>query len=177
MPDSQERRLEDLYETLTRRAALLLTGERPSHTLEPAALVNEAWIRVSSSENPKLEDEAYLFASVVRAMRRVLVDHARDRLTLRRGGPRRHRVSLTSRDFGVEFELDDMIDFDAALAELDEIDPDVAKVVELRFLGGLTVEETAVVVGCSPRTVKRDWAWARAWLYRRLRPDDCEAED
>jgi RNA polymerase sigma factor (TIGR02999 family) len=158
-----------VYEELRRLASRLLRAERPEHTLQPTALVHEAYLRLVD-ERAGWQDRAHFFAIAAQAMRRILVDYARGHLASKRGGSLR-RVSLddplaASTPAGVG--LDDVIEVDEALGELAALDAFEAQVVELRYFGGLTVEETAAALGVSPATVKREWQLARAWLYRRL---------
>lgn len=158
-----------VYEELRTLAARLLHAERPGHTLQPTALVHEAYLRLVD-ERAGWQDRAHFFAIAAQAMRRILVDYARGHLASKRGGALR-RVSLDAASGGpeaVEVGLDDVIEVDAALGELSALDAFGAQVVELRYFGGLTIEETAAALDVSPATVKREWQLAKAWLYRRL---------
>jgi RNA polymerase sigma-70 factor, ECF subfamily len=149
-------------------AASLLRRERPDHTLEPGAVINELYLRLSSGQPLPYADRAHFFAVAAQTMRRVLVDYARARVAEKRGGVR-HRVPLSEAggwDSAVSCEQ--LIDLDAELAALSAADARAARVVELRFFGGLHEEEVAEALGVSVITVKRDWKAARAWLAARL---------
>jgi RNA polymerase sigma factor (TIGR02999 family) len=155
-----------VYDELHRLARQYLSRERPDHTLQATALVNEAYLRLAGVERVRFRDRAHFFAMAATLMRRVLVDHARDRRRKKRGGG----VSLTSLD-GHDVagtSAVDVVALDDALSRLARIDGRQARIVELRFFGGLTVEETATALDTSPATVKREWASARAWLYHEL---------
>ncbi|MEO8275241.1 MAG: sigma-70 family RNA polymerase sigma factor [Thermoanaerobaculia bacterium] len=168
-----ERLLPLVYEELRTIAGWQLRRERSAHTLQPTALVNEAYLRLRNLKSIQWHDRAHFFAIAATIMRRVLVDHARSHLAAKRGAELA-RVTLTA-DFADEREgsskalaLVDLIDLDRALERLAVERPMLARLVEVRFFGGLSVEEAAEVLGRSPRTVKRDWAFARAWLLREL---------
>lgn len=158
-----------VYEELRRLAARLLRGERAGHTLRPTALVHEAYLRLVD-QRAAWQDQPHFLAIAAQAMRRVLVDYARGHLASKRGGaaarvPFDGAIEAAAAD---EVALDDVIEVDRALTDLAAVDPLEARVVELRYFGGLTVEETAAALGVSPATVKREWQMARAWLFRRL---------
>ena len=159
-----------VYDELRRLARRYMRQERPNHTLQATALVHEAYIQMFQQKEPSWENRAHFFAIAANTMRRILVDHARARNAVKRGGgePRESLeaspVALRERPFPI-VELDDALTRFAAFA------PRESKVVELRFFGGLSVEETARVLGVSQKTVKRDWARARAWLRGELRKD------
>jgi RNA polymerase sigma factor (TIGR02999 family) len=143
-------------------------GERPEHTLQATALVNEAYLRLVPQEGRGWEDRAHFFAVASRLMRQILVEHARSRQAGKRGGEVAAKLPL---DEALEFSPSrsrELIELDNALDSLERLDPQQARVVELRFFGGLTVEETAEVLGISPRTVKRDWRVARLWLHHEM---------
>lgn len=158
-----------VYDELRRLAANALQSERRDHTLQPTALVHEAYLRLASEPEPRWENRAHFLAVAARAMRRILVDHARSRNAQKRGsgGARIALEDIESSlvDPGQDVDL---LALDEALLRLTELDPRQAQIVELRFFGGLTVEETAVTVGASARTVKRDWQMSRAWLKREI---------
>jgi RNA polymerase sigma factor (TIGR02999 family) len=157
-----------VYEELRSLAAAHLRGERPGHTLQPTALVHEAFLRLSEQRRRQWKERRQFYAVASRLMRHVLVDHARGRRAAKRGGDVT-RVEVTSLDnLPSPPEVFDVLALDEALTRLAALQPRLAKVVELRFFGGLEVEETADLLNCSPRTVKRDWALARAWLIREL---------
>jgi RNA polymerase sigma factor (TIGR02999 family) len=145
-----------------------LSRERGDHTLEPMELVNEAYLRLLTQNRVRWENRAQFFALAARIMRRVLVDHAR-----RRGAVKRRvtRISLMPQAAapGRESEPADVIALNDALVQLFEVDPRQAQIVELRYFGGLNVNETAEVLALSPSTVKREWRLARLWLYQEIR--------
>jgi len=162
-----ERLLPLVYADLRRIAARQLRSERADHTLSATAVVHEAYVRLVGQRQVRLEDRAAFFAAAATQMRRILVDHARRRSAAKRGG---HEMRVTLDEeiaAGAGRDLD-LLALDQALDELGAVDPRVARIVELRFFGGLTVEETAEVVRSSPATVKRDWHSAKAWLFREL---------
>lgn len=157
-----------VYDDLRAIAAAQMRGERRDHTLQPTALVHEAFLRLSEQRRRQWKERRQFFAVASRLMRQVLVDHARARNAEKRGGDATH-VEVTSLDaLPGPPEVFDVLALDDALNRLAALQPRLAKVVELRFFGGLEVEETAELLGCSPRTVKRDWSLARAWLVREL---------
>lgn len=167
-PDAAASLFAIVYDELRRLAASALRNERPDHTLQPTALVHEAYLRLADEPDDRWRDRGHFFAVAALAMRRILVDHARSRNALKRkcdvmGLPEPAAVRPTEDEFGVDFVL-----LDSALASLATLDERQAKIVELRFFGGLSVEETAEVIGASTRTVKRDWQSARAWLRREM---------
>jgi RNA polymerase sigma-70 factor, ECF subfamily len=158
-----------VYDELRRLADSYLRRERPDHTLQPTALVNEAYLRLVDQTRARLRDRSHFFAVAARQMRRVLVDHARRHHADKRGGGAR-RVSLDEAAEHAQAARDlDLVALDAALNRLAELDARQARIVELRFFGGLTVEETARALGVSATTVKDDWQSARAWLRREVR--------
>jgi RNA polymerase sigma factor (TIGR02999 family) len=151
---------------LRRLAGAFLRRERPDHTLQPTALVNEAYLRLIDQRGPHWQNRAQFFAVAAQIMRRILVDHARAHAAAKRGGP--VRFSLGEADkFGKNPDLEIMALHDV-LKRLEEIDPRQSQVVELRFFGGLTIEETAEALNISHATVEREWTMARAWLLREL---------
>lgn len=155
-----------VYSELHRRAASYLHRERPEHTLQPTALVHEAYLRLVDQRNVQWQNRAHFFGIAAQAMRRILVDHARRHRRVKRGGGM--NVSLDDADMPVSERPIDLLALDEALERLAHRDPQQARVVELRFFGGLSVEETADVLACSPSTVKREWAMARAWLHLQI---------
>lgn len=156
-----------LYSELREIADRLLRGEMVGHTLQPTALVHEAWFKLAGPSAPQPVDRAHFLALAARAMRQVLVDHARRRRTLKRGGA---VVDLTIADdrLGFSIPIDDLISVDDALTRLAERSERLARVVELRFFAGLSEEEVASALGVTVRTVQRDWVKARAWLHAHL---------
>jgi RNA polymerase sigma factor (TIGR02999 family) len=157
-----------VHRELRRQAARYLRGERPDHTLQPTALVNEAFLRLVEQRNVRWQNRAHFFGIAAQAMRRILVDHARTRRRAKRGGSSPH-VTLDDAVVGVEGRSIDLLALDEALSRLATLDERQSRVVELRYFGGLSVEETAVVMEISPATVKREWAMAKAWLYSQLK--------
>jgi RNA polymerase sigma factor (TIGR02999 family) len=160
-----------VYAELRRMARIRLSAERGGHTLQPTALVNEAWLRLMQQHGAGWQNRTQFFAIAAQAMRRILVDHARRRQSDKRNAGEAP-VSLASIEDTVESPMpdEDMLALDAALERLTALDARQARVVELRFFGGLSIEDTAEVLELSPATVKREWATARAWLFRQIRP-------
>jgi RNA polymerase sigma-70 factor, ECF subfamily len=165
--DVESRLIEAVYPEMRRIAGRYMKAERPGHTLQATALVNEAWLEIIGHADADWQNRSHFFAVAAQLMRRILVDHARQRKAQKRGGGRQP-VELTETLAISEDRLDEILLIDAALTRLAEWDPRQAKVVELRFFSGLTEEETAEILAVSPRTVKRDWRMARAWLHGEL---------
>jgi RNA polymerase sigma factor (TIGR02999 family) len=160
---------EVVHPQLRHLATRLLHRERPDHTLEPNAVVNELFLRLIGSQPISYQDRAHFFAIAAQTMRRILIDHARARVAGKRGGEQR-RVSLSAVDgWEAATSGEQLIDLDNLLSALATADPRAARVVELRFFGGLPEEEVAAVLQVSVITVKRDWKAARAWLAARLK--------
>jgi RNA polymerase sigma factor (TIGR02999 family) len=166
-PLALEQLMSVIHEELRRTARHYMQLERPGHTLQTTALVNEAFLRIAGVNQVEYRDRVHFFALAAQMMRRVLVDHARSRGYLKRGAGARpvaldeSRIASPERD-GQVLALDDALD------ELTKQDPRKARVVELRFFAGLSVEETAVALDVSPQTVLRDWSLSKAWLARRM---------
>jgi RNA polymerase sigma factor (TIGR02999 family) len=156
-----------VYDELRRLARRQLAGEMTGHTLSTTALVHEAYIRLVDGSRIGPVGRGYFFGAAARAMRRILVEHARRRRAAKRGGGQ-NPVSLGEADAAADAYADELIDLDRALEELATLNPRHARVVECRFFGGLDTEETAAVLGVSDRTVKSDWAVARAWLRQAM---------
>ena len=155
-----------VYKELQRLAHHYMQGERANHTLQTTALVNEAYLRLTDLTRMQWRDRAHFFAMAATLMRRILVDHARDRARDKRGGG---VVFTTLQDERVATPRGiDALALDEALDRLAAIDPVQARIVELRYFAGLTIEETSEALRISPATVKREWTWARAWLYHKL---------
>ena len=153
---------------LRQLAARLLQRERRDHTLEPNAVVNELCLRLIGSEPLSYQDRAHFFAVAAQTMRRILIDHARARVAGKRGG-KQHRVALSDLEgWGTLPPSDELLDLDTLLSALEAADHRAARVVELRFFGGMEEGEIAEALGVSVITVKRDWKAARAWLAARL---------
>jgi RNA polymerase sigma factor (TIGR02999 family) len=156
-----------VYAQLRQQAARQLRRERPDHTLRPTAVVNELYLRLARQQRAAWVNREQFFAVAAQLMRRVLVDHAREHQAAKRAGGWQ-RVTLDDGVPGATPRDADLLALDAALAELGELDPRRARLVELRYFGGLTLEETASALGVSEATVSREWQLARAWLHRRL---------
>jgi RNA polymerase sigma factor (TIGR02999 family) len=156
-----------VYDELKRRAASLMRAERAGHTLQPTALVHDAFLQLIQQDRVDWQGRAHFFAVASQLMRRILVDHARGRLRQKRGGAA-PRISLDE-GMGLSVERDaDVVAVDNALQRLAEVDPKQAEIVEMRFFGGLSVEEVAAVLGVSKRTVEAEWTMIKAWLRREL---------
>lgn len=160
-----------VYEDLRALAGDFFRREQVGHTLQPTALVHEAYARLIGATETSWQNRAHFFAVAARAMRQILADHARRKKALKRGGPDRARVTLSGLRTPPTVSPVDLLALDEALAKLDRIDPRQGRIVELRFLAGLSVEETAHVLGVSEPMVKREWRMARAWLRRELGED------
>ena len=158
-----------VYAELRRIAKIRLSAERAGHTLQPTALVHEAWVRLMQQHGATWQNRSQFFAIAAQAMRRILVDHARRRHSNKRNGGEAP-VTLDAVEDIVATPVPDeeMLALDAALEQLSSFDRRQANVVELRFFGGLSIEETAKVMDLSATTVKREWTTARAWLYREI---------
>ncbi len=153
---------------LHRLAELYLRREKPGHTLQPTALVNEAFVRLIDGGAVQWQNRAQFFSITAQVMRRILVDHARRRQQQKRGGADALRVSLSQAENAAQEQSASVIALDDALAALEAFDPRKSRLVELKFFGGLSEEEIAEVMNISLRTVQRDWNLARAWLYQEL---------
>jgi len=157
-----------VYNELRRLASNYLRRERATHTLQPTALVNEAYLKLIDQTNAKWQNRAQFFGISAQLMRRILVDHARQHQAAKRGGSNQQRLSITSAEqFAKQPEID-LLALNEALDELAQMDPQQGRIVELKFFAGLSIEETAEVLGISHATVERDWKIARAWLRRQL---------
>ena len=168
---ARDRLFTAVHEHLRKMAAEIFRRERPDHTLEPTALVNELYLRLFRDESESFSDRAHFFAVAAQTMRRILIDHARAAVAGKRGG-NKQRVTLSGlagpkRDASPE----EMIALDEALSRLAALDARAARVVELRFFGGLQEDEVAEALSVSTITVKRDWKAARAWLSSHLQPE------
>jgi RNA polymerase sigma-70 factor (ECF subfamily) len=162
-----------VYRELHRLAEHYLRGERPDHTLEPTALVHEAYLRLADWHGVTWQNRAHFFGVAAQLMRRILVDYARRHRAAKRGAgaPKitLSRALGSGEERGDEEAAEDLVALDEALSRLAQLDPRQGRIVELRYFSGLTVEEIAEVLGISPATVKREWSMARAWLSRALR--------
>jgi RNA polymerase sigma-70 factor (ECF subfamily) len=157
-----------VYSELRRLASNYLRRERAGHTLQPTALVNEAYLKLVDQRNMKWQNRAQFFGISAQLMRRILVDHARQHQAAKRGGSDQQRLSITSAEALAEQPKIDLLALNEALDELAQMDPQQGRIVELKFFGGLSIEETAEVLGIGHATVERDWKVARAWLRRKL---------
>jgi len=156
-----------VYEELHDLAGHFLRQERRGHTLQPTALVHEAYLRLSGVREMRLHNRTHFYGAAAEVMRRVLVDHARKKNSAKRGGGKPVDLPPGALDMPIDLRLD-VVALDRALMELSSIAPDKAKVVELRYFGGLSVDEAARYMNVSPESVKRYWRFARAWLLGRL---------
>jgi RNA polymerase sigma factor (TIGR02999 family) len=157
-----------IYDDLRRLASGFMRDERPGHTLQPTALVHEAYLRVADQRQSQWQNRAHLLGVFARMMRRVLLDHAGARQAAKRGGKDAVRIEL---DDALDLYTDEKVDLfalDDALRRLEQRDARQAQIVEMRFFGGLTIDEAAEVVGLSPTSVKREWSVAKRWLRREL---------
>lgn len=156
-----------VYDELRRLAASYLRRERPDHTLQPTALVHEAYFRLIGQREVSWQNRAHFFGIAAQAMRRILVDHARSHLYAKRGGGAQ-KLSLDEAMGVPDQQGVELTALDEALNKLETIDPRQSRIIELRYFGGLSIEATAEVLGISPATVKREWSMARAWLHRQI---------
>lgn len=168
-PDALQRLPATIYGELRELAQRLMRGESPGHTLQPTALVHEAYLRLTEQDRVHWRNRNHVLGVAAQLMRRVLVDHARAHKAAKRGGAET-RVPLDEAVASVTGGSVDLLDLDDALNHLAELDPRQARIVDLRYFGGLSIEDTAEVMSLSPATVKREWQMARAWLHRALRP-------
>ncbi len=165
-PTARDALVPIIYGELRRLAHHYMKGERTGHTLQTTALVNEAYLRLADLDRMQWRDRAHFFAMAATLMRRILVDHARDRARDKRGSGVVF-TSISGKQIGSASTID-AIALDEALDRLAAMAPQQSRIVELRFFGGLTIEETAEALDVSPATVKREWTWAKAWLYQQL---------
>lgn len=165
-PAALEALIPVVYDELHRLAHHYLRGERRGHTLQSTALVNEAYLRLVSQGPGQIGDRAHFIGVAAHLMRQILVDYARAQHAAKRDGGR--RIALEEALHPLQVEDVDVIDLDKALKGLEQLDEKQSRIVELRFFGGLSIEDTATLIGLSPATVKREWAMAKAWLSREL---------
>ncbi len=158
-----------IYEELRKMAKRYMNQQNPGHTLQTTALIHEAYLRMVKQKEKHFENRAHFFGVAAQAMRHILVDYARARQTARRGGGARP-ISLEEAALVTQERAAELVAFDDALKELEKLSKRQSRVVELRYFGGLSVEETAAVLEVSPDTVMRDWSMAKTWLHRALRP-------
>jgi RNA polymerase sigma factor (TIGR02999 family) len=157
-----------VHSELRRLARRYLGREHPGHTLQTSALINEAYIRLIDQENVQWQNRAHFFAVAAQVMRHILVDHARAHLYAKRGGGAQ-KVELNEADAITEQRAAELVALDDALSSLANLDARKSQVIELRFFGGLTIEETAEAMNISPKTVTREWRSAKAWLHQEMR--------
>jgi len=156
-----------IYKELRNLAHNFLYRERPGHTLQTTALVHEAYLKLIDQNDVRWQNRAHFFAIAAQAMRRILIDSARKHAAAKRGGPQAELSLDEVADIALEPDIN-LLKLDEALNELVKIDPRQSRIVELRYFGGLTIEETAEVMSVSPATVKREWMMARAWLHQEI---------
>ncbi len=156
-----------VYAQLRKAAQLQMAGERPDHTLQATALVHEAYLRLVGSRQTNFDNAGHFYVAAAEAMRRILIEHARKRGRVKRGGDLR-RISLSAAYLAEEARPEEIMSVADAIGRLEKRDGRMAKIVRLRFFTGLSIAETAEVLGVSGRTVRREWALARAWLHREL---------
>jgi RNA polymerase sigma factor (TIGR02999 family) len=156
-----------VYAELRRRARYYMRAENPGHTLQPTALVHDAYLRLVDQEGANWQNRAHFFAVASQVIRHILVDHARSRDRVKRGGAALRVTWVDDLSVSKPEEID-LVGLDDALSRLTQLDERQSRIVELRFFGGLSIEETAEALKISPATVKREWTMARAWLYREL---------
>jgi RNA polymerase sigma factor (TIGR02999 family) len=165
--DALDRLLPLVYRELRRVAGRCMRDERPGHTLQPTALVHEAFLRLVEQDRADWQNRAQFVGVAGQLMRRLLVDHARGRRALKRGIPVTLNEEIFQRAAGAD-QTEEILTVDEILTRLAELDPQQARIAELRYFGGLSVEETAEALAISPRTVKRDWAMAKVWMKSQL---------
>jgi RNA polymerase sigma-70 factor, ECF subfamily len=159
-----------VYDDLRRVAAGFLRDEKPGHTLQATALVHEAYLRMADQRQSSWQNRAHLLAVFARMMRRILIDHAGARQAAKRGGKEAVRITLDDELEICSHEQVDVLELNDALSRLERLDPMQARIVEMRFFGGLTIEETAEALDMSPTSVKREWSFAKRWLRREIGP-------
>lgn len=157
---------EVVYKELHTLARVAMSRERTDHTLQPTALINEAYLRLMSGKPKEWESRTHFFGAAARAMRQVLIEHARSHGRAKRRGMKEELLDVHA---GPEIDLDEVIAIDDSLRELEQLDERAARVVELRFFAGMSVEETAEAMDISPKTVKRDWQFAKVWIEQRIK--------
>ena len=165
--EEMDQLLHIVYAELRRQAARYLRRERTNHTLQPTALVNEAFMKLVDQRSVQWQNRAHFFGIAAQAMRRIVIDHARARQRVKRGGVQQV-VTLDEAMIAAPSRSIDVLALDEALTRLAALDERQARIVEMRYFAGLSVEETAEVTGLSPATIKREWAMARAWLHAEL---------
>ena len=167
-PTAAEKLLELLYEELRRLASSKMARETPGQTLQPTALLHEAWLRLVASNNPKFENRAHFFSAAAEAMRRILIDRARRKLRIRHGG-RLERVDVDDHEIAAPADDEQLVAVHEALDHLAKSHPIQAEVVKLRYFAGMTNEETAQALEVSVATVKNYWTFARTWIFNEIK--------
>ena len=174
-PQAPEELLAEVYQELRQLAARRMAGESPGHTLQPTALVHEAWLRLGGGSSQHFANRAHFFAAAGEAMRRILVENARRKKRLKRGG-NQQRVDFEEVDLPAPMPDEELLALDEALNRLTEADSRAAELVKLCFFVGLTQEQAAKELGISVSTVERTWAYARAWLFREMQKGQIASE-
>jgi RNA polymerase sigma-70 factor, ECF subfamily len=169
--EAEQKLIPLVYQELRRLARSYMRSERPGHTLQTTALVHEAYLRLVGQQTPHWDSRSHFFGMAAQLMRRILIDHARSHLRKKRGGLNEVLPLDETLAFSPEHS-EDLLRVDEALGRLAALDPRQSRIVELRFFGGLTIQEASEVLRISPKTVKRDWAVAKAWLHAELRNRD-----
>jgi RNA polymerase sigma factor (TIGR02999 family) len=168
-PKAADELLPLVYEELRKLAAARMANEAAGHTLQPTALVHEAWLRLVGDKNPQFANRAHFFAAAAEAMRRILIDRARSKRAIRHGGDQQ-RVELEEANFAVsDHDADQLMAVSEALDKLAAVDGVEAELVKLRYFVGLTIDDAAAILGVSPRTAKNYWTHARAWLFQEIK--------
>ncbi|MFC1573253.1 sigma-70 family RNA polymerase sigma factor [Candidatus Eisenbacteria bacterium] len=170
-PRAADELLPLVYQELRRLAAQKLAREKPGQTLQATALVHEAYLRLVGTEEREWSNRGHFFGAGAEAMRRILIEAARRKKSLKRGGDRR-RVELDDATLAIEGPSDDLLVLNQALDKFVEVDPEAAELVKLRYFGGLTLEQIAQIRGVTRRTIVNHWAYARAWLHREMTKGD-----
>ena len=167
--DAHAALMELIYDELRQLARYKMSGERQDHTLQPTVLVNEVYLRLARSD-VSWQNRAHFFGAAAEAMRRILIEHARKRSAQKRGGDAR-RVTFSEISVAAEDASVDLLALDAALSALDKDHPRLGELVRLRYFAGASIRQTAQLLNISPATAKRDWVYARAWLYERMKAE------
>ena len=170
-PNAADQLLPLVYGELRKLAAARLANESPNQTLQPTALVHEAWLRLTGNENVKWNGRAHFFGAAAEAMRRILIDNARRKRARRHGG-NQQRLDIDEVELAAPAQEDELLAIDGALEQFAQVDKQKAELVKLRYFVGLTLEESAGILGISVPTAKRWWTYARSWLYQRIQSDN-----
>ena len=157
-----------VYKELRKLAAAKMANESPNQTLQPTALVHEAWLRLTGNENIKWDGRAHFFGAAAEAMRRILIDKARRKSAQRRGGGQQQRLDIADVEIAAPAKDDELLAMDEALEKFAALEKQKAELVKLRYFAGLTIEESAQILGVSIPTAKRWWAYSRAWLFDQM---------